>query len=120
MKQCKVFGWMAALTIALAACGGGGKSEPTGFDRKVDKVYASIDTTKIITEADVVAQYKVYWDLKNKNREVLQNEPLAAIEDLGMFAFFMSKKSSLMDLESEAYKKMAAAMDSLDKANGQK
>jgi hypothetical protein len=119
MKQTKVVGWLAAVTITLAACGGGGKSEPTGFDRKVEKMYASIDTSKIITEADVEAQYRVYWDLKKKNKELMQNEPLAAIEDLAYFAFFMGKKATLMNLESEAYKKMAATMDSLDKANGQ-
>jgi hypothetical protein len=120
MKQFTVAGCMTALTIALAACGGGKSSEPTGTDRNVAKLYASIDTANIKTEADVAAQYKVYYDLKKKNKEVLQNEPMAAIEDLAYYTYFITKKSSLMNLESQAYKAMAATMDSLDKANEQK
>jgi hypothetical protein len=109
-----------AASIVLAACGGGQTNEPTGHDRKVAKLYSSIDTANIKTEADVAAQYKVYYELKKKNKEVLQNEPMAAIEDLAYYAFFLGKKSALMNLESKTYEAMVATMDSLDKANEQK
>ncbi len=106
-------------SFTLAACGGA-KKEPTGFDRKVAKLYASIDTAKIITEADVVTQYQTYLELKKKNKEVLENEPLATIEDLDISTFFMSQKIKFMDLRSKSYEEMEAKMDSLDKVYKEK
>lgn len=102
--------------LALFAC----NSQPSGnatkdkATAKEDNIYASVDTAGVKTEADLVAQYQKYLDIKKKNKERMMEEPALAISDLSYTAFFISKSTSFMDLESKTYKDMKKSMDSLD------
>lgn len=104
--------------LALFACnsqssGDGAKDKATGKDANI---YASVDTAGIKTEADLVAQYQKYLEIKKKNKERLTEEPPLAIADLSYTAFFISKSTSFMNLESKSYENMKKSMDSLDAA----
>jgi hypothetical protein len=107
---------IAALGIALFACNSNSSGSAKGdkLAAKEASIFASVDTSGIKNETDLVAQYKKYLEIKKQKKDVLQEEPRAAIEELSYAAFFITRSASFMNLESEAYKQMDKAMDSLD------
>lgn len=101
---------------ALFACGGNKSGEATKEKSamKGGDMFQSVDTAGVKDEAGLLVEYKKYLELKQKNKEVLQEEPGAAIADLSYTAFFISKSASFMNIENDNYNRMKKSMDSLD------